>query len=84
MKFTKLFCLLCLGVSLVGCQREDRTLMECVNYEGKLACYLDTTDDREVLRFSNELLERGYGDFIIQTNDGYIEFKLGILYEEVK
>lgn len=84
MKFTKLVCLLCLGSSLLGCQHKEAPLMECTNYDSKLACYLDTNDDREVLRFANELLERGYEDFIIQTNDGYIEFYLGELYEEVK
>ena len=81
MKFTRLVCLLCLGVSLVGCNHKDDKLMECVNYDGKLACYLNTTDEREIIRFSNKLLERGYGDFIIQTNEGYIEFNCGELLE---
>ena len=81
MKFSKLISLLLLSSSLIGCNHQTNKLMECTNYDGKLACYLNTSNERDVIKFANKLLERGYGDFIIQTDKGYIEFKCGELID---
>lgn len=87
MSFTKLVCLLCLGVSLVGCNRNNENnedYITCKNYNHNLACYTESTDDEFIWEMCNYLLHNGYENFIIQNDEGYIEFNLGELYEEVK
>lgn len=84
MKFTKLVCLLSLAF-ISGCANHDNEeYITCKNYNHNLSCYTDSLDDDFIWEMTKYLLHNGYENFIIQNDEGYIEFYQGELKEVVR